>query len=222
MSTISSLSLRAALTDPVLRESLLASAVVIVFSGALALALVWVWVLIMAVRAKRQAAVDWLIVPGHVLENEQPSLIYCQRLGHAADLAELSAGVGLLLTGGGQPPEARIGRAWLIEHRGLNPARLLIEEASTDTFENLRQARELLPPTAHAGIVSSRFHLARVQLFARQLGLATTALAAEPRFELTLANLVATLRESVFLCWFLCGSLWARLARREHLLARLR
>lgn len=222
MSTISSLSLRAALADRGLREALAASALVVAFSGGVVLALVWVWVLITAMRAKRQAAVDWLIVPGYVLDNGQPAAIYCQRLGHAADLAERDSDLQLLLTGGGQPSEARAGRSWLIRHRGLSPERVLLEEASTDTFENLRQARDMLPAAAQMGIVSSRFHLARVRLFARQLGLAATVLAAEPRFEPTPANLAATLREAVFLCWFLCGLLWARLARRRHLLVRLR
>ncbi len=221
MHTVSSLSLRDALADPPLRESLLASVLMLFASGGLVLLASWVWVLHRAVRSDDRASVDWLIVCGHVLEAGRPSALYRQRLRRAARLAAELPEARLLLAGGGDPSEAAVGRGWLVAECGLDVARVELEEASTDTFENLRHARGLLPPGARLGIVTSRFHLARVTVYARQLGLDAVPVAAESRWR-SGGNLVASLREAAFLCWFVCGRFWARLAGRRRLLERIR
>lgn len=222
MSTVSNLSLRGALADPPLRESLLVSMLMLLASGGLVFLASWGWVLYRAVRSDDRACLDWLIVCGYVLDAGRPSKIYRQRLRRAARLATEQPGVRLLLAGGGEPSEAAVGRDWLVSECGFDAARITLEEASTDTFENLRHARGLLPPAARLGIVSSRFHLARVTAYARQLGLDAVPVAAEARWRLAAGNLAASLREAAFLCWFVCGRLWARLAGRRQLLERIR
>lgn len=221
MSTVSSLTLRDALADPALRESLLASGVMLVLSGGLTFLVTWIWVQWQAMRRLRAPKVDWLIVCGHVLEAGRPSAVYRARLERAAALARRDGGLRLLLAGGGEPSEAVVGRDWLVAEHGLSPERIGLEETSTDTFENLRHARTLLPERARTGIVTSRFHVARVMVYARQLGMTAQPVPAEPSWRPTAGNLVAGLREAAFLCWFACGRFWARLARRGQLLERI-
>ncbi|MDZ7789085.1 MAG: YdcF family protein [Xanthomonadales bacterium] len=222
MSTVSNLSLRGALADSPLRESLLVTLLMLLVSGGLVFLASWGWVLYRAVRSDDRASVDWLIVCGHVLDAGRPSAAYRQRLRRAARLVAERPETRLLLAGGGEPSEAAVGRDWLVAECGLDAARVELEEISTDTFENLRHARGLLPPGARLGIVTSRFHLARVTVYARQLGLDAVPVAAEARWRPGGGNLVASLREAAFLCWFVCGRFWARLAGRRRLLERIR
>lgn len=222
MSTVSSLTIRDALSDSALRESLLASTLMLIMSGGLTLVITWLWVLRRARSVSGRPDVDWLIVCGYVLEAGRPSPVYRQRLSRAGRLAAKDPDLRLLLAGGGEPSEAAAGRDWLVEQAEVDAERIVLEEFSTDTFANLRHARGLLPPGARLGVVTSRFHLARVLAYARQLGLDAVPVPAEPRWRFTFGNLAASIREAAFLCWFLCGRFWARLAQREHLLERLR
>jgi len=221
MSSVSKLTLRGALNDPALRESLLASLLMLIASAGLVFLASWVYVIRAALRRAEPHGVDRLIVCGHLLEAGRPSAIYRTRLERAASLAASDPGLALLLAGGGQPSEAAVGREWLVAEYGIDPKRIGLEEASTDTFENLRHARELLPREARLGVVTSRFHLARVVAYARQLGLDAVPVPAESRWRWTGANLAASVREAGFLCWFACGRAWARVARRRHLLERI-
>lgn len=222
MHTVSSLTLRDALADPALRESLIVSALMMVLSLGLTYLISWLYVLRTATLQAEGPRVDRLLVCGHALRDGRPSPVYRQRLSRAAALASGADGPDLLLAGGGDPPEAAVGRDWLLAQTNIEADRIGLEAASTDTFENLRHARELLPPGTRLGLVTSRFHLARVLVYARQLGFEATPVPAEERWHWRAGNLAATLREAGFLCWFVCGRFWARIARRQRLLERLR
>lgn len=216
------MTLRSALADPALRETLLISALVFLATGGLIFVVTWLWVLGRGLARTRAPELDWLIVCGHRLECGRPSPVYRSRLERAAAIAQRDAGLQLLLAGGGQPSEAAVGRQWLAQRRGLAPERIHLEEISTDTFENLRHARTLLPARARLGLVTSRFHLARATVYARHLGMQVHPVPAEARWSPTIGNLAASVREAAFLCWFVCGRSWARLARRRCLTERIR
>jgi hypothetical protein len=126
-----------------------------------------------------------------VLEAGRPSAVYRRRLRRAATLALKDERLQVLLTGGGEPSEAAVGRDWLQVETGLSPARIHLEEWSTDTFANLQHARAILPEGACVGLVSSRFHLARVSVYARHLGLRTVPVPAEANWRFTPACLLA-------------------------------
>ena len=53
---------------------------------------------------------------------------------------------------------------------GVNPARLILEDRSTDTSENLRFSRVLIPENASVGLVTNNFHIFRALALARGLG----------------------------------------------------
>ncbi|NEZ02600.1 YdcF family protein [Wenzhouxiangella sp. XN201] len=222
MNTVSTLTLRGALADPALRETLLASTVFLVLSLGLTYLVAWLYVIRSALVREARSRVDRLLVCGHALRAGRPSDVYRQRLHRAAKLACDDPSLDLLLAGGGAPSEAAVGREWLLAQAAVDADRIGLEAASTDTFENLRHAREMLGPETRLGIVTSRFHLARVLIYARQLGLRAAPVPAEDRWRWTVDNVKASLREAAFLKWFVCGRFWAQIARRQSLLERIR
>jgi uncharacterized SAM-binding protein YcdF (DUF218 family) len=208
--------------DPAIRESLLASLLILVLSAGLSLLLSWLWVLRWALVRNRQPEQGVLLLCGHQLEAGRPSRDYRRRLARAASLMAGSPDLRLVLLGGGVPSEAAAGRDWLLANTRLEAGRIELEEDSIDSLENLRNARSLLPSNAALYLLSSRYHLGRLRLFAGQLGLPAELVAAEPGFDLVWRNLALTWQEAAYVCWFVSGRFWARLARRERLLERIR
>lgn len=215
-------SFRDVVGDAELRESLAVSSVAALASAGLTVLLAWLWVVRHALVRNGCPPVDWLVICGHSLEGAQPSAEYRSRLVRAEALAAQQPRMQLLLTGGGTPSEAQVGRDWLIQRGRVASTRLSLETSSRDTFENLRQVRAMLPPRVPLAILSSRFHLGRLRLYASHLGLQASLAPAGDAWYPTPRNLAVSLREAAFVCWFVTGRLWARLARRQRLLSRMR
>ncbi|MCA1778089.1 MAG: YdcF family protein [Xanthomonadaceae bacterium] len=215
-------SIRDVMGDSALRESLAVSLVVALASGGLAVLLAWLWVLRHALVHNGCPPVDWLVICGHSLNSAQPSSEYRSRLACAEVLAVKHLQMQLFLTGGGTPSEAVVGRDWLVQRGRVESTRLALETSSRDTFENLRQVRTLLPACDSLAILSSRYHLGRLRLYASQLSLQAALVPAESAWYPTPRNLAVSLREAAFVCWFVTGRLWARLARRQRLLSMMR
>ena len=153
------------------------------------------------------------------------------RLDRAVSLWQDSAPAGLVLLGGGapdQPSEAELARRGLFA-RGLaidTPLRL--EAQSRDTLQNLRNARSLLggQRAADGGhlrvtLLSSRYHLARCALFARQLGFDAQLCAAEPSLKLGPRMLLRLAGEAAYVCLTDVGARWARLIGHRRMIDRL-
>lgn len=94
--------------------------------------------------------------------------------------------------------------------------RLHCEDASTDTLENLRNARELLGGgvggvSTPVALLSSRYHLPRCLLLAQSLGLDAEGVAAEPRWLWRPGLLARLALEASYCLWLDVGRRWARL-----------
>jgi hypothetical protein len=147
----------------------------------------------------------------------------------------------VLLGGGadGEPTEAEVAHRALLARGFGAGVPLRLEGHSRDTLQNLRNARELLrvdadgqadtsPATiGHAArlprvtLLSSRYHLARCALFARQLGFDSELCAAEPRLSLSPRTLLRVAGEAAYVCWSDVGTRWARLIGHRRMLARV-
>lgn len=202
-------------------ESMLPGLLVLICSAGLAWLLAWVWVWVHALRRSPDWSGPLLMVCGHQLVEGQPSPDYRARLAAAADRLAADPALELLLLGGGEPSEAGAGRDWLVAHRDVDPSRIALEEESVDSLENLYLARALIADRSNPGLLSSRYHLGRLAVLARQAGLDVCLLPAEPRPAVDAAQIRRTAMEAIYLIWFLCGRFWARLARRPRLLAQL-
>lgn len=185
----------------------------------------------LAVLAVRRTALRAPVVPdraparilvlGHRLEAGQASREFVARLTRALGLARRWPGARVVVLGGatspGAPAEADVGRAWL-DAKGLDPARIDVETQSRHTLENLRNHREATRDPGAEALVTSRLHLHRALLMARNLGLAPMPVAAEASLQPDLPRLLG---EGFMVHWYLTGRAMARLLRRRAWLARI-
>ncbi len=155
---------------------------------------------------------------------------FAARLDRAAHLWRERPPQMIVLLGGGpegHPSEAQVAQAALIAQGVAADAPLRLEQRSRDTLQNLRNARSLLAEHAHDGalervtLLSSRYHLARCALFARQLGMRSELCAAEPALRWTPRMLYRLAGEAAYLCWADIGTRWARMIGHRRMLARV-
>ena len=126
---------------------------------------------------------EYAIVLGAKVKKDGPSLSLRYRLESALAYANEYPHVRLILSGGqgiDEPmSEAMAMKNYLIEN-GISEERLLLEEDSTSTFQNLQNSKKLLPSdVSQVTIITSDFHLARARLIAERLGFQTDAIGAK-------------------------------------------
>lgn len=117
--------------------------------------------------------VDYLVVLGAHVKNGRPSRVLEKRLDAALDYALEHQNV-LVVVSGGQgsnetATEASVMAAYL-EEKGLEEDRILLEEKSTSTEENLRFSGQLMEEGAKIAVVSNDFHIYRAIHLARAAG----------------------------------------------------
>jgi uncharacterized SAM-binding protein YcdF (DUF218 family) len=170
---------------------------------------------------------ECVLVFGKHAPSGQLDADFTARLDRAATLWREHPPRRMLLLGGGPdglPSEAHLAREALLARGIAADAPLLLEAASRDTLQNLRNARALLVPLADRGdvvLLSSRYHLARCALFARQLGLDAQVCATEPRLSWTPRTLLRLAGEAGYVCLSDVGTRWARLIRHRRMLNRV-
>lgn len=132
----------------------------------------------MAVYAERDCdSTDCVIVLGCQVFGETPTDMLCDRLDAALELLEENS-EALCVVSGGQGnleeiSEAEAMRRYLNAH-GIADERIITEDRSTTTDENIRFTAELLSETGisdNITIVTNEFHQYRADIFARRAGL---------------------------------------------------
>jgi uncharacterized SAM-binding protein YcdF (DUF218 family) len=129
-------------------------------------------------RVRSSRKVDFVIVLGSGLRGSRVPPLLAGRLDRAKQVYDRAVRRGrspLLITSGGQGPDEDIPEShamasYLIE-RGVPVDRILREDKSTNTLENLTFSRELmvgLRPTYRCLIVTNNFHAFRAALTARK------------------------------------------------------
>lgn len=122
---------------------------------------------------------DAVVVLGAGVNGTQPSLSLYTRLTTALDYLEENPEIPVVLTGGRgygeEITEARCMYDWLTA-RGVDPARLILEEQAGNTAENFALSKELLeeqgidPAEDRVAVVTNDFHIARSRLIAARQG----------------------------------------------------
>ncbi len=118
---------------------------------------------------------DVLIVLGAGVDGTVPSVSLSDRLCAALDYLERYPDARCVVTGGQgfgeEITEARCMADWLCSH-GVDPARVLLEEQATDTFENLRFSFALLGEDfdGTAAVLTSDYHVMRARWIAGDMG----------------------------------------------------
>ncbi len=125
----------------------------------------------------------YVIVLGAGVKGEKPSLILSNRIEAAVRYGKQFPDTTFILSGGqgdGEAiSEAEAMRRGMLQG-GISEERLLLEDQSTSTTENLTFSKRLLPESENrVSIVTSDFHLYRARKEAEQMDLKTDAIPAE-------------------------------------------
>jgi vancomycin permeability regulator SanA len=188
------------------------------------------------VRVARRAPIasteaDQVLLFGKFSPDGKPDDDFEARIARAVELHRSSEAaqkpVSWVLLGGGepgQPSEAEIAHRQLSD-RGVafGAGRVHLEQMSRDTLQNLQNAREMLRAAGSrkVALLSSRYHLARCQIYARQLGFDSELLAAEPRLPWRWTTFGSLAGEAAYVMLSDIGARWARLTRNARILKRV-
>lgn len=126
-------------------------------------------------KGSAKPGADYLIVLGAKVEDYGPSFALRDRLYAALDYLQENPDCTAIVSGGkgsDEPmAEGECMARWL-EEKGLDPARIIIEDKATDTRENLRFSTDLIGSRwkeKRIAVVSSEYHLCRANYLGRKL-----------------------------------------------------
>lgn len=121
-----------------------------------------------------QGSPNYVIVPGARCKNEEPMLALKYRLDAAYEYYVIHDGVKIITTGaeseGENISEAEAAKRYLVS-LGANPDDIITEEHSKNTIENLEFATDMIGKNEKYLIVSNGFHMFRLDLISKYLGI---------------------------------------------------
>lgn len=168
-------------------------------------------IVIASAKTDREPKAPFLLVLGAGVNGTVPSLSLHNRLTAARDYLETYPEARAILSGGQGPgeeiTEAECMRRWL-EAAGIDPARLILEEESTSTYENIRNSLALIEalgedPHGRLAIVSSEYHLYRAKLLARELGAEPLGVAGKTTMPVLKLNYLLREAAAVAIMWIM-------------------
>ena len=152
--------------------------VLLIFTAVILFALVETRIISFAKKEPERNA-DYLIVLGSQMKDDGPSLDYKARLDSAYEYLSENSKTKVITTGaqGTKEPvsEAQGGADYLIR-RGIDLDRIIIDDHSYDTLQNLSNAKKLNikdgkdPDNTEVMIVSAVYHLYRASYIAGKIG----------------------------------------------------
>ena len=149
---------------------------------------------------------DALIVLGAAVHGDKVTWVLSNRLDTAYDYAAAHPETLLVVSGGqgdGESVTEASAMAKYLIARGIDPARILLEDRAESTAENFAFSKaiidEHLGPDASIGFVTTRFHVYRAGRVAQKGGISARGLGAPDVWYIALNNF---LRECVGICWY--------------------
>lgn len=116
---------------------------------------------------------DYIIVLGHKLNNNKISNVLEYRLNKVLEYSE-NNNCKIILSGGitsnNTISEAEVMKDYLVNN-GINESRIILEDKSTDTVENIRNCKEYVDSKSKIVVISSNYHIVRAKMICRLLGL---------------------------------------------------
>ena len=124
-------------------------------------------------NARGEESLDYVIVLGAQVRGDVPSKALRKRIEKAEEYLKENPGTLAVLSGGkgnGENiSEAQAMYDCLVE-AGINPERLILEDKSTSTVENLDFSAKLIGKSGRIGIISQNFHIYRALKLAEHQG----------------------------------------------------
>ena len=165
---------------------------------------------ISGMNATAPPGMDYLMVLGASVYDDGPSPALIRRINAVMGCLNQHPDA-LIIATGGQGSGERITEAQCIRDelvkRGVDPARILMEDKSTNTWENMTFSKPLIArDDAAVGIVTNNYHVWRSMRLARQAGLTNVHGIAAKYTGPTLIHFMV--REAISITmWFLRGRL---------------
>ena len=126
-----------------------------------------------------------VIVLGCRVKGDVPSLMLSRRINAAYEYLEKNPGT-ICIASGGQGRDELVSEAECIRNvlveKGISPDRIIMEDKSTSTDENIRFSMQKMEENGINGgavIVTNNYHQLRAKMICRKYGLETSAVSAE-------------------------------------------
>lgn len=193
-------------------------------SGGLTFLICWTIVLKFSrLPAARGDEADVILVMGSRLNSGKVTREFQARLDEAArhGVTRPVIVLGGMATADGLS-EAAAGHGWLVA-RGLDSAKIILEESSRNSLENLAHARDMIRLHNYRRplLITSRYHLARSSILATGLGIShNLSPAAYPSMRHP-AAFMRSLFEALMINWYYVGRMLARVTGNPGMLAKI-
>ncbi len=119
---------------------------------------------------------DYVVVLGSGLMGAKVPPLLASRLDKGAEVADAQEPPATIIVSGGKGPDEEVSEAeamaaYLRDH-GVSSSRIILEDRSRNTRENLIFSRELLPsPDTPILVTTNQYHVFRTALLTRELGI---------------------------------------------------
>ena len=125
-------------------------------------------------HAGGRAGLDYIIVLGAQVRKDGPSPVLRYRLDKAVEYLDENPDTVCIVSGGqgsNEPwPEAE-GMAQYLQQKGIAATRILLEDQSQTTEQNIMNSKQLMKDGASVGVVTNNFHVFRAMQIAKKYGL---------------------------------------------------
>ena len=143
-----------------------------------------------AAQGGDQTECEYVVVLGAGLHGSTPSKILSERIAAAVSYLKAHPGAQCIVSGGQGAGEDLSEAQYMYDAlvaRGIDPARIWMEDQSTSTWENLQFTLNLIEEKTgqrpeNLGILSSDFHLYRAGLFAQACGVTPVGIPATTEY----------------------------------------
>ena len=130
--------------------------------------------IISQMNEKGEAGLDYIIVLGAQVRESGPSVALKYRLDEAVEYLEDNPKTICIVSGGqgaNEPYSEAEGMARYLKEQGIDASRILLEDKSLNTEQNMEYSKALIKEGASVGIITNDFHLFRAKQIARKYGL---------------------------------------------------
>lgn len=131
--------------------------------------------------------VEYVYILGAGIIDDVPSAELKYRLDKTIDFIKQNKDIKMIVLCGGQGTDERYTEAYVMEkyllEHGVDANMLIKEERSTNTYENIRFAHDIIEdldnnPDKKIAVVTNYFHVFRAKSIARKMGINATGLTA--------------------------------------------
>ena len=157
------------------------------------------------IHLKKRRRADYIIVLGSGLIGERVTPLLAARIDKGIELLARNPRAVLIMSGGQGPGEDLAEGRAMAEYavrKGVDPAKIMVEDKSRSTEENLLFSRELMRGERPKVIlVTTAYHVFRALLLARRQGLKCVGFGAKTRWYFTLNALLREFAGYLSLTW---------------------